>query len=139
MSDPCGSCLSSLERTVLEETTFEYAGVLTNEKELPVPDTDLDSLTLTLYDKKTGVIINSRDNQDILNTNDGTVDASGNFTWQASPEDNDIIDDTLLDGQLEEHVALFTWKYNSGVSTGRHQLSIFVQQLTKVSDIGTGT
>lgn len=76
----------------------------------------LDSLTLTLFDMDTRQIetspyegiLNDRDEQDVLNANDVTLDEDGHFTWKMRPDDNAIV---TLRRQIERHRAklVFAW------------------------------
>jgi hypothetical protein len=89
----------------------------------------LSVLTLTLYDKASGDIINSRDGQDVLNTNGVTYNSTtGALVWTIAPEDNPIVDDALAH---EEHVALFEGTYSSTKKL-KHEVSILVRNLRMV-------
>lgn len=126
--------LTVAQRVVPEEASFQYTGYIKDETGTVIPLASLTTLTLTLYNKATGAIINSRNAQNVKNANNVTVHAtSGLVTWSAKPADNPIIDTTLDAGETEEHVALFEWTYNSGADGGKHELSIYVRQLTKVT------
>lgn len=106
--------------TVNEQNPVLFSGTLTKETGLPVPLVDLSTLTLTLYDQVTDAIINSRDDQSILNANGGTFHAtSGAFALTLGPSDNVILGAPAT-GQAETHIALIeaTWAgggYWSGV------------------------
>jgi len=118
----------------LELTTAKYTANLVDSDGAAIALADITTLTLTLYDvgtvEETGAgIINSRDSQDVLNKEGVTVSAAGALTWIMSPADNPIVTDT---NRGEKHIALFTWTYSSG-RTGRHEVAIIVQNLTKVS------
>jgi len=84
-----------------------------NQDGTAVPLAELVAATLTLYDLETYVpngspvvgIINSRDDQDVLNANDVTIHAtSGLLTWVMAPEDNVIV---TAKRQMERHRAEF--------------------------------
>ena len=121
--------------TVLPNALDEKASTLisatvTNEAGTALPSSVLTTLTLTLYDRTSGTIINSRNAQNVLNTNGVTVDSAGAFLWTVSPADTVLVDTTK---SLETHVALFTWTYDSGAKTGRHEIVHVVRNLTKVT------
>lgn len=116
-----------------------YTGTLRDES--GVLFSALDSLTLTLYDKKTAEIINGRNYQDALNTNQVTVydtlqsgfDDAGNpitfnLRWNLLPEDNPILNDSKA-VVTEEHVALFVAIWSGGARQMNNQFSIFVKNL----------
>jgi len=112
-----------------ERTTEQVSATVVNEAGTALPAASLTTLTLTLYDRTSGTIINSRDNQNVLNVNGVTVDSAGVFLWTLTPLDTIIVDATK---SLETHVGLFTWTYDSGNKTGRHEIVHVVRNLTKV-------
>lgn len=114
--------------TVNELESPIYSATLVNEAGDPFGN--LDSLTLTFYNKKTGAIINSRSSQNVLNANGVTLGSStGLLTWTMVPADNPIIDNTL---RVEEHVALFVAIWNGGTKRMNHEVSILVRNLNKL-------
>ncbi len=113
-----------------ERTTGRYTAVLVDESDVPVGSTIITALTLTLYDKASGAIINSRNDQNALNANGVTLDVSGNLAWTVSYLDNVILDSGK---HVEHHVALFEWVWASGTKEGRHEVAIQVVNLEKVS------
>ena len=119
------------DRTVIEGTSMIYTATLQDASGTALPLASIDSLTLTLYDKATGTIINSRNAQDVLNTNQVTVHAtSGLLTWTALPADMAIVG-TPTAGVLETHVALFECVYSTTKGLN-HEVEIYVKQLTNV-------
>jgi hypothetical protein len=114
---------------VNEKVSARYTADVQDDEGNAIAAASLTTLTLTLYDKDTGDIINSRNDQDVLNTNGVTVDGSGNLTWIIDPDDNAIVTST---SKVEDHVALFEWTWNSGAKEGRHEVFLHVKNLTKV-------
>jgi len=88
-----------------------------------------DTITLTFYDRVTGGIINSRDGQNVLNANNVVI-TSGALVWSMQILDNPIVTITL---DSEIHVALWEWTYSSGARSGKQEVLIRVQNLTKVT------
>ena len=126
--------LTISQKTVNEGTTFKYEATLKDEAGVVIPSADLTTLTLTLYNVATAAIINSQTDTDVLNANNGTVHAtSGLFTMIFKPLDNPIVTTATLAGEYEEHIALFEWTYNAGADAGKHELTIYVKQLAKVT------
>lgn len=124
--------------SVLEKTTQQYTASFLDETGVAIPATTLNSLSLTLYDRTTGAIINNRNQQNALNANNVIVSSSGGLTWTMQPADNPI----LVDGNAQElHFALWEWTYgNSGGSSGgagpkagKAQAAFSVVNITKVS------
>lgn len=80
--------------------------------------------TMTLYDKATEVVINGREDLDILSSVTLGVLA---FTFVAA--------DTVLLNEAndrEVHVAQLTWTWNLGASVGRALIEMTIKQLAKV-------
>ena len=84
-----------------------------------VPLADIDTAELTLYNLDTYVpgrspaegIINGRDAQGVLDTNDVDIHAtSGLVTWAMQPEDNPIV---TTRRQVERHMAEFRFVVNA--------------------------
>jgi len=114
---------------VLERVTRLYTAVIKDEEGAVIPAAQIGTLTLTLYNKKTGAIVNSRTDVNILNANGGTVDASGNLSFLFTPADMAIIDTTLAS---EIRIGLFEWTYGGGAKEGRHEIEFSVRNLNKV-------
>ncbi len=124
--------LTKSQRTVLEQTTAQYTATLKDEAGVVIPSADLTTLTLTLYNESNGAIVNSRDNQNVLNAAGVTIDANGLLTWTMDPGDNPIVDTSLASGRTELHVARFDFTWSGGAKTGRRLVIIEVRQLDKV-------
>lgn len=91
--------------------------------------TSLDSLTITLFDKRTGAIINSRGHQPCLNAANVAFPGDGSLTWLIQPADRPILDATL---PFEEHVAIFEFTYAGGTKHGKWVIQDRVDNLSKV-------
>lgn len=99
-----------------EQSTGTITGDLVDRDGTAVPGSSLTAATLTLYDWDTGAgggsphpgILNARDAQNVLNTNNVTIDSEGHFIWDVQPEDNVIV---TARRQVERHRAelVFTW------------------------------
>lgn len=110
---------------VNELTTARYTASLVDETGAVVPASSLSALTLLLYDKATGTVLNGRNNQNVLNTNGVTVDENGNLVWILSPPDNTIVTTTE---PHEVHVAVFTGHWGAGKEV-THDIAITVRNL----------
>lgn len=115
---------------IAEKTTKKLSFVVRDEADVAIPAANLSTLTATLYVKRSGAIINSRNAQSILNANGGTVDSSGNGTLTLTPADNAIVSAT---GAEEDHELLIEWTYAAGVKAGKHLIHLRVANLTKVT------
>lgn len=115
-----------------EGASFTIGFDVQDEDGAAIAGTALDSCTLTLYNDRDGEIINSQSATDILGAHGGAVDANGAGTWQATPADAPIEQDTL---EEEDHTALIIWKWTpSGTQkTGHALVRLRVVNLVKVS------
>lgn len=74
------------------------------------------SLTATIYDEATSAVVNSRNAQSVLDTNDGTVASDGTLTLRLGPSDAAIVGSVSV-GDTERHVLRLTWTWSDGVAT----------------------
>ena len=128
---------------ILEQTMPTITAVLKDSDGTVVSVANVTALTLTYYnlnDGPTFTIINGRtssvsgstDGQDVLNTNNVTIDTSGNLKWIMQVEDTVILED----GNVEEcHRAIFKFTYNSsdGVKIGKHSIDMTIVNLEKIT------
>src|SRR3954462_4907244 len=100
--------------------TAKYRAVLRDEDKTPIPGGALASLTLTLADWDTRAIINGVSGVNVLNTDRGQIDASGNLTITLGSVPNQA--DTALTngGDQQDRALILDFTYNSGASRGRH-------------------
>lgn len=94
-----------------EKQSGVYSCTLKDENGSTVSSAVLDAFLLTLHDRLTGAIINSRSGQNVLNANQVTVDTLGNVVWIWLPNDMTMINPNKA---IEEHVALFEAKWTDG-------------------------
>lgn len=120
----------SIERfTILEDSSYELTLTWRNEDGNAIALAEVSTLTLTYYQRFSGDIINSRSDQNVLNTNNVTYHAtSGLMTWTVQPADT-AITDTALD--IEAHRALFEIQLTSG-ARGKKEVDLYVTNLVKV-------
>jgi hypothetical protein len=95
---------------VTEQTTPRVQATITAEDgRTPLPGSVLSTLTLTLYaDDGDETIINSRNQQNVLQTNGVTVDEFGTLLWVLQSADLAILDSLL---PYERHIALIEWTW----------------------------
>lgn len=127
------SKLNEKERRVEEKTTARYKVILSDEAGAVIPLSDMTTITLTLYDDYTGTIINSRNAQNVKNTNNVTYTEAGLLTWTLQPNDNIIVSSDVRTNSYEKHIALFEFTWDSGAKAGKHELEFQVRQLNKVT------
>lgn len=122
---------------VNEHSSAEYSADLKDQDGNPVGVANLTLARLTLYDRDTDTVLNERDDQDILNANDVTIEdvtAGSTITrtrlvWALQPEDNVVIRQARLSG--EPHLALFSFEWAGG-GHHHHQATIYVRPLQHV-------
>ena len=93
------------------------------------------TLTVTLFDWVTSAAINSRNAQNVLDANNGTVVSDGTLTLRLGPLDN-IIVGSPASGTKEIHCCVFKWTWHDGVATRTGEsdpLGIQVQNLPAVT------
>jgi hypothetical protein len=82
-----------------------------------ITEANLVTLTVTLYDQRTGRVINSRSAQSVKDANGGTVVTNGTLTLILLAADNPIVSDTTPPGGVERHVLRLAWTYSDGSNT----------------------
>jgi hypothetical protein len=97
--------------TLIEGTTPEISAVLVDLSQTPISGSVLSGLKLTYYQEYTQAIINSRNAQNVLQTNGVTVDGNGKLVWNMSAADTVILNDAL---ETEPHIAHFEFSYLDG-------------------------
>lgn len=118
-----------INQIINEGSTSEYAVVLKRPDGTVIADTSIDALTLTLCTLVGGTEINGRTDQDVLNTNNVTVDSLGQLTYIGQPLDNIIVDTTAT---FETHLATFKMTYDTA-SKGNWDIEFKIRNLTKVT------
>lgn len=100
-------------RTINEKSTPVYSFQLQDTDGTNLDKTEIAALAMYLYDIDSGEIINSRDNQDILDDNNVTVGATGLVEWTMQEDDTAIIG-THKHGKIEKHRAEFILTLTNG-------------------------
>ena len=124
-----------LTETLLEGTTGIYSFELVDEAGVGIDSSFLSSLSVTAYDVDSGQVVNSRQDQDILNTNDGSVETDAGppvtttVTLEIQPEDTVILNENRL---VEYRVLSFRWTWDSGQRVGRHAVQFGIENLLHV-------
>lgn len=106
----------ALTQDVIEQTTPTVTGSIVDATGAAIGAASLTTLKLTLVSRDNqNKIVNSRDDQNILNANNVTVDSSGVMIWSVQ------VTDTRGTGV---HRAIFEWTYSAGAKTGRYVLDL---------------
>lgn len=112
-------------RSYLESRNAQYEFDLVDEDGDPVTGAAIEALTLTFYDKLTKAIINTRQDQDVLNKANVTIDNAGHVVWSVQALDSPVLDRKR---EQEQHIGEWRWEYDAGKS-GNMQHSFIVQRL----------
>ena len=116
---------------VNERTTARYtSGPLTDEDDVVVAGSILSTATLTLYDERTGNILNSRDAQNVNQANGVTISDLGVVSWLLVPADNAIVDQRV---PSEVHVAVFDLRWDAGASRCVHEVKFLINNVGTVT------
>ncbi len=113
-----------------EGTTAKFGGILRDDARLPIPFSELNELTLTLIDAKTGAVVNSRSDQNVKNTNNVIVDTgtSGSFEWTIQKTD---LTPLVSTDSYAEHIATLKWKYRTSL-WGEHEHRLAIRNFTSL-------
>lgn len=121
---------------IKERQTGAYSFTLVDENDAGINMNTILTMTLTYYDKETLTIINNRQDQNVLNNNNVTVNTVisptlvTTVTWSFRPEDTIVVDNRH---ELETHVALFQWTWGSNpVLHAAHEMEFQIENLTYV-------
>lgn len=117
-----------LSTPVNEQSVALLSGTFQDEDGTALADTDFSTVVLTLTDYRSGAVINSLGDADVLNAGRGTVSAAGVYQITLSGDDNAFIGTA---GQYEVHVALIEATYSGKVL--RHEHWIRIRNLRQVS------
>jgi hypothetical protein len=115
---------------VNEQVTALLTGIFKDEAGNLLGSANMTALVGTLYDRKTGTVINGFNEKNLLNANGGTLDGSGNFSLLLTPADNAIVDQSVVGSEV--HVLLLAWEYSGG-KKGKQEIEIAVKNISKVS------
>lgn len=119
------------EIEVNESSSLVYTATLKDEDDDPILAADISALTLTLIETDSGDVVNSRDGQNVLNTNNCTIHAtSGLFTWNIQVEDTEILGAGV--DEFETHLATITVGWGTGRQMHR-EILIKVKNLRSVT------
>jgi hypothetical protein len=115
--------------SVPENGTFVYTFNITMDGINLLPLVSITTLTLTIIDTATGLIINAQNKANAKNTNGVAIASTGAATWTPAPLDNAIVElnPNALDGDVKTHEAIFQWTWlDGGGRTLQLQTKVFV-------------
>jgi len=128
--------ITTISERVRELSSGSVYLLLQDDLGVPIGSGSLNTLTLSLYDKRTGTVINSRNNLNALNANNVTVYSSvqGSGTtaytvlWEVQPADNALVGTR----ELEPHRAIFEYTWGSG-KRDHHGIDTVIEAELEVS------
>jgi hypothetical protein len=121
-----------LTETLLEATTGHYSFPLVDASGAGIDGSIIETLTVKLYDLDTLQVLNGRDNQDIKNTNDGTIITDpgppivSTVTLNLQPADTIILNQSRW---VEYRILVFRWSWNSGMRHSAHAVQFGIENL----------
>lgn len=98
--------------SAFRDTTKHFEMTIEDRTGTGIDGSTLDSLKLTIRDKETGTVINSRNAETVLTSN---VSSSGLLTFTLMRADNVFHDSTK---QEETHLIMWEWEYTSLADRG---------------------
>lgn len=116
---------------IAEEVSAELTATLVGIDGAPINGGVIDALTATLFDLKSGDILNGRDHVDAIADMAATISALGELVVQLEPDDNVIVDDSK---STEQHVLMLEWEWTApgGQKEGKAEVVFTVRNFTKV-------
>jgi len=117
-----------------EGASADGSALLKDQAGNPITQVMIDSLVGTLFDEKSGDILNGRDHVDVFTAFDGEVSGSGELTLKLTGADNAIVDDTR---DVEMHVLLLEWTWtdpDAVTRDGKAEIAFLVRNLAKVPE-----
>ena len=123
-----------LSTILLQDTTGIYSFEMVDQDEVAIDVAQLETVTLTYYDKETRQIINTREAQDVLQNNNVIITTVAGppivttLRWDIQQEDTVIVDSRR---ELEMHIALFEWTWAT-TRKGLHEVQFQVESILYV-------
>lgn len=108
-----------------EKSTAVIKAKVVDDNETPIPGSGLTTMVYTLYDPRSGAIINSRTAVDCKSS----VDAQGNLALLLETADTTLLSTVSA---RERRVVLFEWTYPTS-KVGHHEVRFVVANLAKVT------
>ena len=124
-----------LNTILLQDTTGIYSFEMVDQNGAAIDVSQLETITLTYYDKETRQIINTREAKNILQANNVIITTVAGppivttLRWEIQQEDTIIIDARR---ELETHIALFEWTWAT-TRKGVHEVQFQIESILYVS------
>lgn len=116
---------------IAEKTRQRLDFIVRDDAGVVIPGASLDDVKLTLYDEKSGTVINSRAEVDVLASGELTVSALGVGVMTFKPADMVLVGTAPVPSQ-EIHVAQFDYQWDADANkVGRHLVRLQVVNLLK--------
>jgi len=111
-------------------STPQFTALIVDGTGASILPQQLGSLTLTICDTLTGVIINDVQRTNILNVGRGALDVYGNLTITLQVADTSM-DEVPGESSVQRSLIL-DWTYNGGVSANRCQINFNIVSLAAI-------
>ena len=117
---------------IFEGTTGTYSATLKDETDVAITGLPFTGVRISYYSKSSGNIVNSRNNQNILNLNNVTITAAGAFSWKLQEADVTVADSPKPDRVTHRAEIVVEWNdVASGPRQTTHVVDIPIKALTK--------
>lgn len=116
-----------------EGATSYLTATIRDQAGAVLPADELDTVVGTLYDEKSGEILNGRDHVDLLNANGAVINSEGEIIFRLDPDDNAIVNDAR---DSEQHILLLEWTYTVALveHRGEAEVAFTVKNFAKVPE-----
>lgn len=118
---------SVLQTILTEGATAVYSCTFTDRDGTPIVSGAVTALTATLRDIASGIILNSREDQDVLNTNGGTLGLAGAFSLTLTPDDLAMLSDGWA---VQQRRLVLTVTYDVGTLV--HEVIFSVRDVDRI-------
>lgn len=117
---------------IKEKQSLKLNFTIIDEDGNPITLANLNALTVTVWNKDTAAIINSRTNVDIKNANGGFFHATdGTGYWVMTPADAAVSSSLAYEAE-ELHVVLFQYTYNT-TKRGSQEHYVYVERVRNLT------
>lgn len=123
--------MSTIFPPIDEGTTPIYTTTLKDEAGLAITGLPFTGARVSYYNMATGADINNRNNQNILNANNVTIDTNGLLTWKLQEADV-ITTDSGTMPPIVQYRAEFVVEWNDISSTPRQKTHVIEIPITRL-------
>lgn len=98
---------------IAEGDTPQISFQLVDSTNTGIPLGSINTVLLTVYEKNSQSIVNSKTDINVKNANNGTIDSNGNVVYTMETGDTAIVGPRTREESVEVHVFQFKFNYNT--------------------------